>query len=155
MATRTKAPASTMQEVFGERVEPARPFSSDQLPRLRKTNVPFTGMRNRLLDPVLLLLDANRVLTTICAKAEYRSIETRTTLEEAGAAGMIRAFAPTFLLQEVDDEHLSRFVKPSRPLSRLQEARALLLQSIELVEPPDISSPSIERLREADPTDVP
>ncbi|MFP2924159.1 hypothetical protein ACLESO_02865 [Pyxidicoccus sp. 3LG] len=95
------------------------------------------------------------MLTTICAKADYRSIETRTTLEEAVAAGMIRAFAPRFLLKEVDDEHLGRFVKPSRPLGRLQEARALLLPSIELVDPPNISSRNIEALRAVDPKDVP
>lgn len=154
MANRTSPSLVTTQEVFGERVDPARPFSSDHLPRLRKTNVFFKGMHHQVLDPVLLLLDANRVLATISAKAQYRSIETRTPLEEVVAAGMVRGFAPTFLLQEVDDEHLSRFVRPSRPLSRLKDARALLLQSIELVEPPNISSPSIERLRAVDPKDV-
>ncbi|RYD70543.1 MAG: hypothetical protein EOP84_26505 [Verrucomicrobiaceae bacterium] len=112
-------------------------------------------MSHRVLDPVLLLVDANRVLTTICAKADYRSIETRTTLEEAVDAGMIRAFAPRFLLQEVDDEHLGRFVKPSRSLNRLQEARKLLLPRIELVDPPDLSSRNIEALRAVDPKDVP
>ena len=139
-------------------VDPACPFPSDKLPEFRKSGVPFLGAPTRIIDPVLLLVDANRVLATIWTKARYGKVETRTPLEEAIAAGVVLAFAPPELLQEVDDEHLGRY-QPSKkkepiPFSHLQEARRLLLQSIRIVEPPNISSPSIERLRARDPKDV-
>jgi hypothetical protein len=160
MAKKEPPPSPRTYKIAGKEVtyDPACPFPSDQLPALRKFGVPFLGAPIRMLDPVLLLVDANRALATIWTKARYGKVENRTPLEEAVAAGVVLAFAPPALLQEVDDEHLGRY-QPSKkkepiPLSRLQEARRLLLQSIRIVEPPNISSPSIERLRARDPKDV-
>jgi hypothetical protein len=155
MDAKAPPPSSTAIEVFGQRVAPKKPYESDQLPELREEKLLLLNLPARVVAPALLVFDANRVLRSISAKAQYPSVEMRTPLEEAVAAGVIKAHAPTFLLQEVDDEHLSRFARPSRPLSRLQEARERLLKSIRLTEAPNISSPSIERLRAADPKDVP
>ncbi|GEL75436.1 HTH domain-containing protein [Myxococcus virescens] len=139
------------------KLDPARPFPSDQLPQLKEYGVRFLGTPVPVLDPPMLLIDANRVLSTIWTKARYTSVETRTPLEEAVAAGVVQVFAPPELLREVDDEHLSRYqpsTKKPLPFQRVQEARRLLLSSIQIVEPPDVTSPAIERLRARDPKDV-
>jgi hypothetical protein len=155
MDSRTPPSSAKQPEVSGKRVDPQHPFASDKLRELREAKLPFLNAPPRVVVPALLVFDANRVLRSISAKAQYRSLADRTPLEEAVAAGVIEAHAPTFLLQEVDDEHLGRFARPTRPLSRLQEARELLLKSIRFTEAPNISSPAIERLRAADPDDVP
>jgi hypothetical protein len=69
---------------------------------------------------------------------------------------MIQAFAPPYLLQELDDEHLSRYQPAKKPIpfSHIQEAKRLLLPSIRFVEPPEVSSPAIEKLRARDLKDV-
>lgn len=160
MDTQSPSPSPRTHELFGKKVtyDPACPFPSDQLPEFRKHGVPFLGAPVRTLEKVQLLIDANRVLSTIWTKARYAKVETRTPLEEAVAAGVVQVFAPPELLREVDDEHLGRY-QPSKkkeplPFPRVQEARQLLLKSIQIVEPPDITSPAIERLRARDPKDV-
>lgn len=160
MDTNSPGPNSRTYELFGKPVkyDPTLPFPSDALPNLHKLGVPFLAPSFRVIAPVLLLIDANRVLSTIWTKAGYKSVETRTPLEEAVAAGVVRAFAPPELLREVDDEHLRRY-QPSKKkppaFDAVQEARRLLLQSISIVEPPpDTTSPDIERLRARDPKDV-
>jgi hypothetical protein len=130
-------------------------MQSDNLPFLRQLNAERRITGERLMQPLLCVVDTNFILQTVRAKARYPSADLRTPLEEAVSAGMLVAFAPFNLDIEVP-EKLPRLVSSKVSLEQLQAAWPRIREHIRFQNaPPGIDSEAIRKLRLRDADDVP
>lgn len=145
----TTAPAQT--EIFGFRIKASN--LQTLRPLVDWAAEQFGGIER--LPRIYLIMDANTVRGELRFRITKNAQGARTNLDEILASGLATAFAPTFLIDEVE-KHLEKWARQLKiPLDRLREEWREYQRGLVFCRELPITTSPARRLAARDPKDLP